>query len=183
MKYNVFSLVEKYKKHRLPNGTKVVVPFYFDTGMTQYQSIADGLAIMNNASGENTPLLAATNVPEENHMHLSHPTTGHIAVPRHAGAENSSPENDADEIELGLQLQPMMLPSVAAPGKGTAGAFETHVEHHVHHENYGTVDTNDLGSDVDDLSDESLLKNVINQLNDIWNTVQLKSVWRPMVRS
>ena len=44
-------------------------------------------------------------------------------------------------------------------------------------------DTNEMFDDQDyddDDNDHSLFKNVLNQLDDIWNTVQLKAVWRPM---
>ena len=90
-------------------------------------------------------------------------------------------------------------------GPGLSGmALESHVAKHPHHhgqkgilkpsnptdQSYGATAVSEtttaepvplaVDDDDDDENDGSLFKNVLNQLDDIWNTVQLKAVWRPM---
>ncbi len=126
-------------------------------------------------SSERTPLLQAARGEA---VHLSHPTTGHVTVPHHSSAVE-------EDFEVGMQLQPMMRPSVAGPGQmhgGTGALLESHAEvHHARTGDAAAAAVSSGGGAAGDDSDESLYKNVLMQLDDIWNTVQLKSVWRPMV--
>lgn len=179
-------LVEKYK--HVPVGDELVIVSSDGLATKRKNRSFDQSLEALGVTGENTPLLQAARGNET--LHLSHPTTGHITVPHHSSSSTSASAvassggtgKDGDEdFEVGLQLQPMMRPSVAGPGQmhGATGALlESHAE--VHHAHTGEAAAAGSGEDVCDESDESLYKHVMLQLDDIWNTVQLKSVWRPM---
>lgn len=70
----------------------------------------------------------------------------------------------------------ILKPSAVATGDQTYGSI-TASENTTSEPVSPPVDDDD---DDDDENDGSLFKNVLNQLDDIWNTVQLKAVWRPM---
>jgi hypothetical protein len=122
------------------------------------------------------------------------------------GGGGGDAEGSEEELEVGLQMQSMMRPTVAGAGQmrgGTGVLLESHTSHHDHGHGHSGSSGNlhmdgerargaaDVESDrhgaaavqeeeEEDDSDDALMRNVKKQLNDIWETVQLKSVWRPM---
>lgn len=145
MYFTLFSLTEKYKKHRLANGTKIAVPFNYDTtSLSTYKSVGKQLVDLTSpdAANEETPLLLQGEHSQQiaTGIRATRPTTGHLHIPHHSHrlqhhdieanknkgenekvvAETKKEDSDSDgddEIELGMQMQQMMRPSVATAGK------------------------------------------------------------------
>lgn len=80
-------LVEKYKRHRLADGRRFVVPFNYDTSaLSTYKSVGEKLSSLAN---EETPLLLNQSSSErrsvKSGVNIIHPTT-EVSVPYHAHA-------------------------------------------------------------------------------------------------
>ena len=126
--------MEKYKKHRLADGRRIVVPFNYDTSMlTTYKSVGFKLSSLAN---EETPLLQNKGDSSSSSKHAKsgvstlHPTT-EVSVAHHAAtasgqqqgvetkakrapkgstAGDGSDSDGSDDLETGLQLEPMLRP-------------------------------------------------------------------------
>lgn len=129
--------MEKYKRHRLADGRKLIVPFSFDvSALSTYKSVGAKLAELAN---EQTPLLASdvqksltksginrlhptaqVSVPHHSHGGVAHKTTSDFGggtdeekqkLNITKGVMGEDEDSDgSDDLETGLQLQPVLRP-------------------------------------------------------------------------
>jgi hypothetical protein len=206
--------VEKYRKHRFSDGSVLVVPRDVEVN----ESMRHLAAAVAGAASESTPLLHKSGSRGQglSGVSIPHPVE-HVTVPHHHHTEEASltaggaaGAEGGEELEVGLQMQSMMRPTVGQMRGGTGVLLESHTAHHDHGHSHSGSSSGHLHSDgeaasasasraadvesdghgataaaeaeeeEEDESDAALLKNVKKQLGDIWETVQLKSVWKPM---
>ena len=138
--------MEKYKRHRLADGRRLIVPFSYDvSALTTYKSVGAKLADLAN---EQTPLLASdaqksskktgisklhptaeVSVRHHNHAGVVHKKTADIEAGTEEekqklsitkGVMGDDEDSDgSDDLETGLQLQPVLRPPAGIPLKPT----------------------------------------------------------------
>lgn len=107
-------LIEKYKRHRLSDGTKLVVPSNYDvTHLSAYKSVGKKLFELAN---EDTPLLMQTESNSKAKMKGTHPSIEvHVSHHVHAHHEaaptakiakeaDGSDSDGSDDLEVGLKM-------------------------------------------------------------------------------